>query len=116
MVLTIAWSINNQRTEGGKGAGFALMQVIGQMGPLVGTRLYPKGEGPYWARGMGVCAAAMVGVAVLAVVLRGYLVWSNGRMEREVGYEGVGQDEEEGLVDGEGRRGREGEEKFKYML
>ncbi|KAK3955410.1 MFS transporter [Pseudoneurospora amorphoporcata] len=124
VVLTIAWSINNQRTEGGKGAGFALMQVVGQCGPLVGTRLYPKVEGPYWGRGMGVCAAAMVGVALLAVALRTYLVWSNGKLDKEVGYEAVGGgygdgDEEEGLVGGggdDGRRGRAGQEKFRYML
>ncbi|KAK3324149.1 major facilitator superfamily domain-containing protein [Cercophora scortea] len=66
VVLTIAWSINNQRNESRQGGGFALMQVVGQCGPLVGTRLYPDGDAPYYVVGMGVCAVAMLGVAVLA--------------------------------------------------
>ncbi|EGZ73553.1 MFS general substrate transporter [Neurospora tetrasperma FGSC 2509] len=115
VVLTIAWSINNQRTEGGKGMGFALMQVLGQCGPLVGTRLYPAKEGPFWKRGMGVCAGAMVGVAFVAVFLRAYLARKNRKLEEETAYEGVGQDEEEGLVDGE-REGGSREERFRYML
>ncbi|KAM7203791.1 Major facilitator superfamily domain containing protein [Naviculisporaceae sp. PSN 640] len=85
VVLTIAWSINNQRTESRQGGGFALLQVVGQCGPLVGTRLYPGGGGPYWTTGMAVCAAAMGGVAVLALGLRGYLGWLNRRLEREGG-------------------------------
>ncbi|KAK4103763.1 MFS general substrate transporter [Parathielavia hyrcaniae] len=54
VVLTIAWSINNQRGAARRGAGFALMQVVGQCGPLVGTRLYPDRDAPYYARGMAV--------------------------------------------------------------
>lgn len=95
--------------------GFALMQVLGQCGPLVGTRLYPVKEGPFWKRGMGVCAGAMVGVAFLAVFLRAYLARKNRKLEEEAAYEGVGQDEEEGLVDGE-REGGSSEERFRYML
>ncbi|KAK0746669.1 major facilitator superfamily domain-containing protein [Schizothecium vesticola] len=65
VVLTVAWSLGNQRGEGERGVGFVLMQVVGQCGPLVGTRLYPAEEGPFYARGMAVCAGGMVGVAVL---------------------------------------------------
>lgn len=90
------------------------------MGPLVGTRLYPVSEGPYWEKGMGVCAGAMVAVAVLAGGLRGYLRWRNGRLEkRKGGYEGVGQDDDEevGLVGGGGRGwGRREGDGFRYML
>ncbi|KAK0671146.1 major facilitator superfamily domain-containing protein, partial [Cercophora samala] len=54
VVLTIAWNVNNQR--GGakeKSVGFALMQVVGQLGPLVATRLYPDADGPFYTFGMG---------------------------------------------------------------
>ncbi|KAK4140347.1 high-affinity nicotinic acid transporter, partial [Dichotomopilus funicola] len=61
VVLTIAWSVNNQRGAARRGAGFALLQVVGQCGPLVGTRLYPDRDGPYYTRGMAVCAGAMGG-------------------------------------------------------
>ncbi|KAK4121734.1 MFS general substrate transporter, partial [Parathielavia appendiculata] len=83
VVLTIAWSINNQRGAARRGAGFALMQVVGQCGPLVGTRLYPDREAPYYVKGMAVCAVAMVGVAVLAGVLGVWLGRVNKRWDTE---------------------------------
>ena len=82
VVLAIAWNVNNSRGRNHKGAGFALMQGIGQMGPLIGTRLYPKEDGPWFTAGMGICAAAMFGVAGLALGLRAYLARANGRADR----------------------------------
>ncbi|KAM7222761.1 major facilitator superfamily transporter [Rhypophila decipiens] len=129
VVLTIVWSINNQRGESRQGGGFALMQLVGQCGPLVGVRLYPDSEGPFWSRGMAVCAVAMGVVALLAGGLRVYLGWLNQRLEREEFGEGPklkkvvvvgglrrqgggdeeiieeGEEEAEGLVGGHGRRG-----------
>ncbi|KAK3292219.1 major facilitator superfamily domain-containing protein [Chaetomium fimeti] len=119
VVLTIAWSINNQRGTARQGAGFALLQAVGQCGPLVGTRLYPDADAPYYTRGMTVCAVAMCGVALLAVGLRAWLGRVNRRWDRE---EGVGSGEEgvggegEALVGG-GEAGSSGREKgFRYML
>lgn len=80
VVLVIAWSINNQPSEGRRGGGFALLQFVGQCGPLVGTRLYPKRDAPFFEPGMWACAGAMLGVAVLAVLLRFYLKRENGRL------------------------------------
>jgi len=113
VVLTISWGVNNQADESRRGGGFALMQVLGQCGPLVGARLYPARDGPYYTSGMAVCAGAMVGVAVLAWGLRVYLKGLNRRLDMEEGVV-VGEDgtEEEGLVGGRGRR-RAG---FRYML
>ncbi len=117
VVLTIAWSVNNQRGGGARrGAGFALMQVVGQCGPLVGTRLYPDREGPYYARGMAVCAVAMGGVVVLAMGLRWWMGRMNRRWEREEREEmeeGDGEEEGQALVgSGERKAGRG----FRYML
>ena len=99
----------------------ALLNYIGQLGPLVGVHLYPEEEGPYYVRGMGWCAGAMAGVGVLAVGLRWWLRRENGRMEREEQKEleeGEGEGEGEGLVgDGDGRRKRRGwEKRFVYIL
>lgn len=91
VVLTMVWNVNNIREGQSKGGAFALMQVVGQLGPLVGTRLYPKTDGPWFERGMGVCAAAMFGVAVLAVGLRWRLVRANRRLD-ERAREGEGDD------------------------
>lgn len=121
VVLNMAWNVNNAAPGGAgahKGAGFALMQVLGQCGPLVGTRLYPRGDGPWFTRGMAVCSAAMLAAAGLALGLRVYLARANRRLDREGGKgEGVGEEEEEeeGLVGG-GGKGRYNNGGFRYML
>ncbi|KAB5572062.1 major facilitator superfamily transporter [Coniochaeta sp. 2T2.1] len=111
VVLTISWSINNQADESRRGGGFALLQVMGQCGPLVGARLYPDSDGPFYTRGMGVCCLGMVGVAVLAGGLRVLLKRRNRRLDQEEGVEVEDTGEAEGFVGGK-RRGR----RFRYML
>jgi MFS family permease len=106
VTLTITWSINNESSSSGRGVGFAILQFIGQCGPLVGTRLYPDEEAPYYEKGMGVCAISMVCVALLAGVLRFWL----GMKNREGGLEG-GTGEYAKVGEGE-RRQRE----FRYLL
>lgn len=112
VVLAIAWNINNSRGANHKGAGFALMQVIGQMGPLIGTRLYPKEDGPWFTGGMGVCAVAMLGVASLALGLRAYLARANRRADRD-GANGS-LEEEQRLFAAE--KSHDSEVGFRYML
>ena len=141
VVLVIAWSVNNQPSEARRGGGFALLQLVGQCGPLVGTRLYPKRHAPFFEPGMWTCAAAMLGVAVLALALRFYLARENRRLDADRGRrEGVGagagtgsgaagetavvDEEAQGLVSGRPGDGEEGgvgqlqsgERKFKFML
>ncbi len=89
VTIVITWTINNQGSDEGKGTGMAVLNIIGQMGPLLGTRLYPDADKPYFVKGMSVCAGAMAVVFVLAFVLRMVLVKENRRRR-------------------EGRRGREG--------
>ncbi|CAK7218481.1 hypothetical protein SCUCBS95973_003501 [Sporothrix curviconia] len=81
VVLLIAWNLNNQRGAKRQGAAFALFQVIGQCGPLVGTRLYPDADKPLFLRGMRTMAAAMLGVAVLGVVLTAVLRRRNAHLD-----------------------------------
>lgn len=117
VTLIIAWSINNQASESRQGGGFALLQLIGQCGPLVGTRLYPDKDKPYYSRGMQTCAGAMLAVAVLAVILRVYLQYQNrklDRVEEERQADGLAV-EEEGLVTSRKRK-RMPAEAFRYML
>ncbi|KAK6434261.1 hypothetical protein LTR95_009558 [Oleoguttula sp. CCFEE 5521] len=79
VTVVITWTVNNQRSDEGKGTGMAVLNVIGQMGPLVGTRLYPDSQGPFYVKGMSVCAGAMGCVAVLALALRWVLTRENRR-------------------------------------
>lgn len=115
VVLVVAWNVNNQPSESRRGGGFALMQVVGQCGPLVGTRLYPKGDEPYFEPGMWVCAGGMAGVAVVALGLRCYLAWLNRWMDGAAGEEGGGE-ESQGLVGSPGAEGANSRGRFRYML
>lgn len=117
VVLTVAWAVNNQASPSRRAGGFALLQAVGQCGPLLGTRLYPDAHAPFYTPGMSICAVAMIGVAVLALGLRFYLARLNRNMDAEEsqGRETAVEDEEEqGLV------GRSGESRtryrFRYML
>ena len=83
VTLIITWTLNNQESDGKKGTGIALLQYLGQCGPLLGTRLFPDEDGPLFSRGLAVCAACMVGVAVLAGFLRVVLAWENRRRLEE---------------------------------
>lgn len=115
ITMLITWNLNNQTSSSRQGVSFAILQIVGQCGPLVGTRLYPETQAPFYRQGMGVCAGVMAVVALLGGGLRGWLGRENMRLERGEGMEGHGDEEEgRGLVgDGKAReRGRE----FRYML
>ncbi|KAJ5770435.1 uncharacterized protein N7511_002486 [Penicillium nucicola] len=70
ITLIITWSMDNRVEKEGKGASIAILNIIGQCGPLLGTRLYPESDGPWYVRGMAVCSFFMIIVAVLALAMR----------------------------------------------
>jgi len=109
ITIIITWTINNQESESKQGTGFAILQLIGQCGPLVGTRLYPETDAPLYVSGMASCAVAMVFVACLSVGLRLYLARKNRVGKGEYGRIG---DEGVGLVGSGGGK----KEPFRYML
>ncbi|KAK5687455.1 hypothetical protein LTS10_001593 [Elasticomyces elasticus] len=82
VAIVITWTVNNQPSDEGKGTGMAMLNIIGQMGPLLGTRLYPDADGPYYVKGMSVCAVAMALAGILAFALRLVLKAENARQRR----------------------------------
>ena len=82
-----------------------MLNIIGQMGPLIGTHLYPESDGPYYVRGMAVCAGFMTAVCALSLLLRYILLMKNKDSGEE--YELVLEDGEDLIV-----RDR----RFKYIL
>ncbi|KNG47113.1 polyphosphoinositide phosphatase [Stemphylium lycopersici] len=70
ITIIITWTLNNQESDSKKGTGMAILNIIGQMGPLVGTSVFPDEDGPYYVKGMSTCAAFMLLVGILAAVLR----------------------------------------------
>lgn len=77
VTLLITWTINNQESDAKKGTGVAILNLIGQLGPFIGTALYPEDDKPYYVRGMATCTLFMLVVAVLSVVLRTILQKKN---------------------------------------
>ncbi|KAK4699790.1 hypothetical protein P7C70_g6466, partial [Phenoliferia sp. Uapishka_3] len=79
--LMLPWVSNLHRDDSKRGAGFMLLNLVGQTGPLLGTRLYPAAQGPYYVTGMSVCAAFMFFVAILATILRLILIRENRKLD-----------------------------------
>jgi MFS family permease len=108
ITIIITWTINNQESESKQGTGFAMLQLIGQCGPLFGTRLYPEQDAPLYINGMSICAGAMVFVAFLSLFLRVYLRRKN-RASESVAYRKIGEESDTVVVQGPRMP-------FKYML
>lgn len=79
----LAWTLNNQGSDTRRGAGLVIINVIGQCGPILGTRLYPMGQSPRYIKGMTICAAFTFFAAVMAFALRVLLVWENRKLDQK---------------------------------
>lgn len=99
VTIIITWTINNQDSDSKKGTGVAMLNIIGQLGPLVGVQLYPDRDGPYYVKGMSICAGFMAAVALLAVCLWSFLAAKNRQVASYRPVESDNNDEAEGLVD-----------------
>lgn len=123
ITLIITWTMDNRVEKEGKGASIAILNIIGQCGPLLGTRLYPESDGPWYIRGMAVCSFFMVVVAILALVMRILLQRANRASQPlfdvdETGPTGPGEERDELM--GGGRRDdlehHTGEERLVYII
>jgi len=81
----LPWVMNNQGSDTRRGTGIAIINVVGLCGPLLGTRLYPMSEQPYYRKGMWVCAVFMLFNGALALSLRFLLVWENKKLDEKFG-------------------------------
>ncbi|KAF2496711.1 MFS general substrate transporter [Lophium mytilinum] len=81
ITIIITWTVNNQESDSKKGTGMAMLNIIGQCGPLVGTRLYPDTDAPFYVTGMSICAIFMIAVGGLAFLLRIVLARANKRVD-----------------------------------
>lgn len=111
ITIIITWTLNNQASDSQKGTGMAILNIIGQIGPLVGTSIFPEEQGPWYVKGMSICAASMLCVGILAVILRWSLVRENRKAQSDTGggeYAGIPLEEGEAI----NRR----RAKFEFML
>lgn len=74
---------NNTATDSKRAGGFWVLNAIGQCGPLLGTNVFPSNEGPYYRKGMWICAAFCLLVTVLATTLSALLLKENRSRDRK---------------------------------
>lgn len=77
----LPWVTNNQATDTKRGVSIAMLNIIGQCGPILGTRIFPTGDKPYYVKGMSICAGFMFFNAALSILLRQYLAGKNKQFE-----------------------------------
>lgn len=81
----LPWVTNNQGSDTRRGTGIVLLNLIGQCGPLLGTRLYPSSEGPFYVKGQSICGGFMFLFCILAMLLRTLLARENKRLDEKYG-------------------------------
>lgn len=59
--------------------------MIGQCGPILGAKLFPSSDGPYYSRGMAVCAGLLLGAAALAQILSFSMRLQNRKRDNDHG-------------------------------
>jgi MFS family permease len=111
ITIIITWTLNNQESDSKKGTGMAILNIIGQMGPLVGTSIFPEEDGPWYVRGMTICAGFMSLVGILAMLLRWVLLRENKRARDH--YRGAAY---VGVPSGDRETAKVRRKHFEYML
>lgn len=81
----LPWVSNNQGNDDRRGIAFVMLNIIGQCGSVLASNIYPSSEGPYYRKGVSICAAFMFFNAFLALTLRTLLVWENKKLDRKYG-------------------------------
>ncbi|CAG8184959.1 unnamed protein product [Penicillium salamii] len=69
VALTFTWVTDNGGSASKRGAGLVIFGMLGQTGSIAGSRFFPKEEGPYYVKGMGISAGLLFFAAILAQVL-----------------------------------------------
>lgn len=81
VALTFAWVTDNGGSTSKRGAGLVIFGMLGLTGAIAGSRFFPKSEGPYYVKGMGISAGLLLCAAILAQILGLFLRWENKRRD-----------------------------------
>lgn len=90
VALTFTWVTDNQGSASKRGAGLAIFGMVGQWGSILGARIFPAEECPYYTKGMTICAAVLFFGAVLSQVLSFSLRMQNKSRDKKYGKGDVG--------------------------
>ncbi|PSN65631.1 MFS general substrate transporter [Corynespora cassiicola Philippines] len=85
VALTFTWVTDNQGSTAKRGAGLTIFGMFGQCGPILGARLFPRTDGPWYSKGMWICAGILFCAAVVASGLSLSLRWQNKRRDEKYG-------------------------------
>ncbi|KAH7010283.1 major facilitator superfamily domain-containing protein [Ilyonectria destructans] len=85
VALTFTWVTDNQGSASKRGAGLAIFGMVGQCGPILGARLFPKTSGPYYEKGMWVCCGVLLFASCVAAILSLSLRWQNRQRDLKHG-------------------------------
>lgn len=78
----LPWVLNNQGSDTRRATGIVLLNVVGQCGPILGTRIFPDSEAPRFIKGQAICTAFMFFTVFLAFGLRTLLKYENRKLDR----------------------------------
>ncbi|KAI1625169.1 putative MFS transporter [Exophiala viscosa] len=79
--LVLSWVANNNGSDSKRGAGFILMNFVGQCGPLVGTHIFPKSEAPHYRKGFIISLSFCFFAATLALLQVAWLAHLNRKLD-----------------------------------
>jgi MFS family permease len=113
--LTLAWVANIHATESKRAGGMTVLATIGQCGPLLGTNVFPKSEGPYYRKGMWISASFCLLIAVCSAALSLILIRENNQMEKEGLIPPKGAGPKDGLQDREKHAGPSANPRYRYI-
>ncbi|KAL3480559.1 permease of the major facilitator superfamily [Aspergillus californicus] len=85
VALTFTWVTDNQGSASKRGAGLVIFGMLGQTGSIAGSRFFPKEEGPFYVKGMGISAGLLFFAALLSQVLRFLMSRENKRRDALTG-------------------------------
>ncbi|KAL9107271.1 MAG: hypothetical protein Q9227_007813 [Pyrenula ochraceoflavens] len=109
VACVLIWVSNMHATDTKRAGALAICATMGQCGPVLGTNIFPKSEGPYYRKGMWVSAGACLIVFVVSAAQSAMLWRENRARDRKWG---KGRDEMHTRVtDSYGR-----DEYFRYVI
>ncbi|CAF3487002.1 unnamed protein product [Fusarium graminearum] len=93
--ILLPWVSSVHRTESKRAGGWAIFATLGQFGPLVGTNIFPKDQGPYYHKGAWI-SCGFTSVVILLSLSYSMLLWlENRRMDKAMIAEAVPEMEED---------------------
>lgn len=82
--LAYSWLIANSLGESKKGLALVMFGTIGQCGPVLGTRLFPEAEGPYYKEGMAISAGMLLLGTLITIVTLSVLFYINHKKDSQL--------------------------------